>query len=159
MSRIIEINQLDQLKDKEEIVLVGGCFDILHLGHLTFLEKAKNLGKNLVILLESDENIKKLKGENRPINGQNNRAKMLIKLKMVDWVVMLPTIKDESEYTNLVKKIKPKIIAVSGQDEKINNKKQQAELVGAKLIEVTKRLKKYSTSRIISIKALEPSSD
>lgn len=159
MSGIIEINQLDKLKDKEEIVLVGGCFDILHLGHLTFLEKAKKIGKNLVILLESDENIKKLKGENRPINGQNNRAKMLIKLKMVDWVVMLPTIKDESEYTNLVKKIKPKIIAVSGQDEKIDNKKQQAELVGAKLIEVTKRLKKYSTSKIIRLKALEPSSD
>ena len=159
MSRIIEIDQLDELKNKEEIVLVGGCFDILHLGHITFLEKAKKLGKNLVILLESDENIKKLKGENRPINGQINRAKMLTKLKMVDYVIMLPKLKNNQDYTDLIKKISPKIIAVSGQDEKLDNKKQQAKLVGAKIVEVTKRLKKYSTSEIIRFKALEPSSD
>ncbi len=159
MSRIIEIDQLDELKDKEEIVLAGGCFDILHLGHVTFLEKAKKLGKNLVILLESDENIKKLKGKNRPINSQINRAKMLTKLKMVDYVIMLPELKNNQDYTDLIKKISPKIIAVSGQDEKLDNKKQQAKLVGAKIVEVTKRLKKYSTSEIIRFKALEPSSD
>lgn len=159
MSRIIEIDQLDELKNKEEIVLAGGCFDILHLGHVTFLEKAKKLGKNLVILLESDENIKKLKGKNRPINRQINRAKMLTKLKMVDYVIMLPELKNNQDYTDLIKKISPKIIAVSGQDEKIDDKKQQAKLVGAKIVEVTKRLKKYSTSEIIRFKALEPSSD
>jgi rfaE bifunctional protein nucleotidyltransferase chain/domain len=159
MSQIIEINQPEQLKNCEEIVLVGGCFDILHLGHVTFLEEAKKLGKNLVVLLESDETIKRLKGENRPINRQIDRAEMLTKLKTVDYVVMLPELKNNQDYIDLIKKISPKIIAVSEQDEKINNKKQQAKLVGARLIEVTKRLRKYSTSEIIRLKSLEPSSD
>ena len=119
MSGIIEINQLDKLKDKEEIVLVGGCFDILHLGHITFLEEAKKLGKTLVILLESDETIKRLKGENRPINRQTDRAEMLTKLKTVDYVVMLPELKNNQDYIDLIKKINPKIIAISGGDEKI----------------------------------------
>lgn len=159
MSQIIEINQLEEIKNREEIVLVGGCFDILHLGHITFLEEAKKLGKNLVVLLESDETIKRLKGENRPINRQNDRAKILIKLKMVDYIVMLPELKNDQDYTDLIKKISPKIIAISGNDEKINNKKQQADLVGARLIEVTKRLRNYSTSEIIRLKSLELSFD
>lgn len=149
MNQIVEINQLEQLKNCEEIVLVGGCFDILHLGHVTFLEEAKKLGKNLVILLESNETIKKLKGGNRPINRQIDRAKMLTKLKMVDYVVILPELKNNQDYTDLIKKIKPKIIAVSGGDEKIETKKEEAKVVGAKLVEVTKRIPQYSTSQMI----------
>jgi len=149
MNQIIKINQLGQLKNREEIVLVGGCFDILHLGHTTFLEEAKKMGKILVILLESDETIKKLKGENRPINRQIDRAEMLTKLKMVDYVVMLPELKDNQDYVDLIKKISPKIIATSGNDEKIELKKQESKIVGAKLVEVIKRIPKYSTSRMI----------
>jgi len=149
MKQIIKINQLGQFKKCEEVVLVGGCFDILHLGHVTFLEEAKKMGKKLVILLESDETIKKLKGENRPINRQIDRAEMLTKLKMVDYVVMLPELKDNQDYTDLIKKINPKIIAVSGGDEKIELKKQEAKIVGAKLVEVIKRIKQYSTSQMI----------
>ena len=149
MNQIIKINQLGQLKNREEIVLVGGCFDILHLGHTTFLEEAKKMGKILVILLESDETIKKLKGENRPINRQIDRAEMLTKLKMVDYVVMLPELKDNQDYVDLIKKISPKIIATSGNDEKIELKKQEAKIVGAKLVEVIKRINQYSTSQMI----------
>ena len=149
MNQIIEINQLEQLKNCEDVVLVGGCFDILHLGHITFLEEAKKMGKNLVILLESDETIKKLKGENRPINRQIDRAEMLAKLKMVDYVVMLPELKNNQDYTDLIKKINPKIIAISGGDKKIELKKQEAKIVGAKLVEVTKRIPQYSTSQMI----------
>jgi len=149
MKQIIKINQLGQLKNYEEIVLVGGCFDILHLGHVTFLEEAKKLGKNLVILLESDETIKRLKGENRPINRQIDRAEMLTKLKTVDYVVMLPELKNNQDYIDLIKKISPKIIAISGGDEKNELKKQEAEMVGAKLVEVTKRIPQYSTSQMI----------
>jgi len=149
MNQIIKINQLWEIKNCEEIVLVGGCFDILHLGHITFLEEAKKLGKILVILLESDETIKKLKGENRPINRQIDRAEMLTKLKMVDCVVMLPELKNNQDYTDLIKKINPKIIAVSGGDEKIELKKEEAKIVGAKLVEVIKRINQYSTSQMI----------
>jgi len=151
MKQIIKINQLGEIKNYEEIVLVGGCFDILHLGHTTFLEEAKKLGKILVILLESDKTIKKLKGENRPINRQINRAEMLTKLKMVDYVVMLPELKNNQDYADLIKKIKPKIIATSGGDEKIELKKQEAKIVGAKLVEVIKRIPQYSTSQMVKL--------
>jgi len=131
--------------------LVGGCFDIVHLGHLRFLEKAKKQGDILVILLESDENIKKIKGKNRPINNQSNRAEFLTKLKMVDYIIKLPMMKNDEEYLNLVKKIKPKIIAVSEDDKNIVQKRGQARLVGAKLIKVIDLVKQQSTTKIIEV--------
>lgn len=134
-----------------KIVLVGGCFDILHLGHVIFLEKAKKLGDQLVVLLESDENIKKNKGSSRPINNQKNRKKMLLGLKAVDKVVALPEMKTDDEYVALIKKIKPSIIAITDGDKRISQKEEQAKMVGAKLIKVTKQIPYQSTSRIIDI--------
>jgi len=136
---------------KNKIVLVGGCFDVLHLGHITFLEKAKKLGDKLIVLLESDENIKKEKGKNRPINNQENRAKMLMSLKMVDEVIKLPEMKTDEEYVTLVKSIKPSIIAVTDGDKRMSQKKEQAKIVGSKLVVVTKLIAQQSTSRVIEI--------
>lgn len=150
MSNIIKINQLNKLQKSQEIVLVGGCFDILHLGHISFLKKAKKLGKTLVVLLESDATIKKLKGNDRPINNQQNRAEMLVNLDMVDWVILLPEINGQ-QYTDLVKEIKPSVIAITKGDEKTEIKKDQAKLVGAKLVEVIKRIPSFSTSHIIEV--------
>lgn len=150
MSNIIKINQLNKLQKSQEIVLVGGCFDILHLGHISFLKKAKKLGKTLVVLLESDTTIKKLKGNDRPINNQQNRAEILINLDMIDWVILLPEINGQ-QYTDLVKEIKPSVIAITKGDEKTEIKKTQAKLIGAKLVEVIKRIPSYSTSHIIEI--------
>ena len=133
------------------IVLVGGCFDVLHLGHITFLEKAKKKGDVLIVLLESDENIKKFKGNNRPVNNQENRAKMLMSLKMVDQVVKLPEMKTDDEYLEIIKKIRPTIIAVSENDKNLRNKTNQAKLVGAKIVKVTNLIPHQSTSRIIEI--------
>ncbi len=136
---------------KNKIVLVGGCFDILHLGHITFLEKAKKLGDRLIVLLESDENIRKDKGVNRPINNQENRAKMLMSLRVVDKVIKLPEMKTDEEYFALIKKIKPKVIAVSRNDKRIFQKKEQAKLVEAKVIEVTPLIPYQSTSRVVEV--------
>lgn len=133
----------------QKIVLVGGCFDIVHLGHLIFLEKAKAKGDLLIVLLESDENIRKNKGERRPINNQEYRAKFLTKLKMVDRVVKLPEMKSDEDYLKIVKKIKPTIIAVSESDNKLKIKKAQAKMVGAKVLIVNKLIPHQSTSRII----------
>lgn len=138
-------------KKESKIVLIGGCFDILHLGHITFLKKAKNLGEKLVVLLESDKNIKKNKGSNRPINNQNNRAKVLESLRMVDRVIKLPEMKTDEDYLKIIKIIRPAIIAVSKNDQNLSNKKNQAKLVGAKLVKVTKLIPHQSTSRIIEI--------
>ena len=67
-------------------VLVGGVFDIIHYGHVHFLKNAKSLGDHLVVALESDKNVKRLKGEKRPIHNQNQRREMLESLEFVDEV-------------------------------------------------------------------------
>jgi len=138
-------------RKNKKIVLVGGCFDILHSGHIIFLEKAKKLGDKLVVLLESDENIKKNKGKTRPINSQKNRALMLSKLKMVDEVIKLPFLEEDEGYSKIIKKIKPDFIAVSQNDENLEKKKRQAKIVEAKVVKVTKLIPYQSTSRAIEI--------
>ena len=129
-------------------VLVSGCFDILHIGHVKFLKAAKNAGDYLVVLLESDEKVKKLKGPNRPIHNQSQRAEMLESLKMVDEVIKLPTITTYEQYLTVVKKIKPDIIAITSGDPNWEIKKRMAKEVGGKVEVVITRINKYSTSSI-----------
>ncbi len=136
-------------KYKQKVVLVGGCFDVLHPGHIIFLEKAKKEGDKLVILLESDEKIRKIKGEDRPIHTQKERALVLKALKYVDCVIELPFMDTEKEYDALTQRIRPDIIAVTYKDPENHHKKRTAKLIGAKLKYVTKIIGKHSTSRIL----------
>lgn len=131
-------------------VLVGGCFDVLHPGHIIFLEKAKKAGDILIVLLESDQKIKKIKGVNRPVHNQKERAVVLKALKFVDSVVPLPYIATEREYDKFVQKIKPDIIAVTSGDPQNYHKKRSAKLVGAKLKFVTKRIGNHSTTKLLN---------
>ena len=135
------------LKNK---VLVGGCFDVLHLGHIRFLKKAKSLGNYLVVLLESDENIKKLKGVNRPFHNIRERREVLESLKYIDEVVILPKHVNDKTYDNLIKKIKPNVIATTEGDLLINKKREQAKSVGAKL-KIIKKYKSHSSSKIADL--------
>jgi len=135
------------LKNK---VLVGGCFDVLHLGHIRFLKKAKSLGNYLVVLLESDENIKKLKGVNRPFHNIRERREVLESLKYIDEVVILPKHVNDKTYDNLIKKIKPNVIATTEGDLLINKKREQAKSVGAKL-KIIKKYKSHSSSKIVDL--------
>lgn len=153
MKNILTPKQLDSTlksltKLDKKIVLAGGCFDIIHLGHITFLQKAKQKGDILIVLLESDETIKKLKGHNRPINSQKTRAKVLSSLKPVDFVVLLPKITSDGQYDALVKTIKPQIIAVTKGDPNILHKIRQAELTGARVVEVTNKITYHSTTAL-----------
>jgi len=152
MGKIIEDKQVQELIKiiaSKKSVLVGGCFDIVHLGHIEFLEKAKKEGEVLIVLLESDENIKKSKGDSRPINKLDDRAHFLSKLRDVDYVVKFPGIKNDGDYDELVRRINPSVIAITEGDKRIDNKKRQAEEVGAKLIEVSKLIPQQSSSQII----------
>lgn len=133
----------------KKIVLVGGCFDILHPGHVIFLEKAKRAADYLVVLLESDEKIKKLKGINRPVHTQEERVIVLKALKFVDKVIPLPYMKNDADYQKLIKKIKPDIIAATEGSLDNHFKKKAADLVGAKFIYVTKIIDNHSSSRIM----------
>ena len=103
-------------KQGKSIVVAGGCFDILHVGHVRFLQSAKKLGDVLFVLLESDKNVKKLKGETRPINSQKDRAEILSSLKSVDYVVFLPRMKSDEDYDKLITCLKPNILATTEND-------------------------------------------
>ena len=136
MGKIIKVEEVEKLvadlKNKK-IVLAGGCFDILHIGHITFLEKAKASGDILILLLESDAAIKKLKGEKRPINSQENRAKVLSSVEFVDFIVSLPKPFETADYQNLVTQISPNIIAVTEGDPNLEEKKSQAKKTGGEV--------------------------
>ena len=131
-------------------VLVGGCFDVFHFGHWKFLTAAKKQGNNLIIALESDRFIKRVKKRN-PIHNQKQRALILASLFLVDKVVCLPDFKDEQEYFDLVLKTKPHIVAVTKGDNKLINKKRQAEIIGAKVVVVMENIKRLSSYSIINI--------
>lgn len=92
------------------IVFTNGCFDILHIGHIDYLTQAKNLGDILVVGLNSDESVQRLKGETRPIYPQNERAAILDALKPVDFVVIF----EDDTPLNLIKAVKPDILVKGG---------------------------------------------
>ena len=154
MAEIISINKVvivsNSLKKQgKSVVLVGGCFDILHPGHVIFLEKAKKTGDILIVLLESDEKVRILKGVNRPIYNQKDRAKVLSALRAVDYVVMLPFMKKDREYDELITSIKPDVIAVTSKDKNLIHHQRAAKLAGAQLKQVTKVIGNYSTSSLV----------
>lgn len=130
-------------------VLVGGCFDLIHFGHIVFLTEAKKQGDYLIVAVESDTSVKKYKGENRPIHTQKERTAMLKSLKVVDHVIEMQQLSSDAEYFEFVKKIKPDVIAITKGDPQTENKKKQAVEIGAKLAIVTPRLEPHSTSRLI----------
>ena len=108
---------LNTLKeDGKKIVFTNGCFDIIHVGHIRYLSKAKELGDILIVGLNSDESVKKLKGDNRPINSFEDRAILLSSLRFVDSVIMFK----EQTPDNLIKKIVPDIL-VKGGDYKLED--------------------------------------
>lgn len=132
------------------MVLVGGCFDILHVGHLKFLEKAKKQAEILIVLLEADKRVRSLKGDDRPVNTQRDRAYLLSRLRPVDYVVLLPTHISDADYDKIVKTIRPKVIAVTRGDANIKHKRRTAKLAGARVVAVVKNFTAYSTSKIIN---------
>ncbi len=135
-------------KTGKKTVLVGGCFDLLHYGHYTFLKKAKEQGDYLIVAVESDEFIVKHKKRN-PVHSQRERVLILSELKCVDQVLLMPYLSSDSEYTMFVKKIKPDIIAVTQGDPQIENKRRQADQVEGELKIVTPLLTDFSSQKII----------
>ncbi len=130
------------------IVLVGGSFDILHIGHVKFLEKAKKQADFLFVLLESDDNVRKFKGKDRPINRQKNRAIVLSALTSVNYVILLPNLKSDAHYDSVVSQIRPSIIATTAKDPNILHKKRQANQIKGKVMCVLQRISNQSTSRL-----------
>lgn len=138
-------------EQNKRIVLVGGCFDLLHIGHITFLEEAKKQGDVLAVMLESDETIKKTKGDNRPINSQEIRAKILAALSVVDIVILLDAHMSNTDYAAVVFSIKPAIIATTAGDVNRFYKERYASEIGARVIDVTPQIKDKSTTKLVTL--------
>lgn len=94
----------------KNIVFTNGCFDILHRGHVTYLNEAKRQGDILILGLNSDASVKRLKGESRPINNEQDRKFVLENLKCIDFVEIF----EEDTPLNLITRIKPNILVKGG---------------------------------------------
>jgi len=119
---------LEDLRNhKKKIVFTNGCFDILHMGHVKYLEEAKKLGDVLVVGINSDDSVTKLKGKNRPINSLNDRAYIIASLKSVDYVIPF----DDDTPIQLISAVIPDIL-VKGGDYK--NKKVVGDAIAKELV-------------------------
>ncbi len=148
-----KIKALDELRTTvaewqsagEQVVFTNGCFDILHLGHIDYLEKARGLGDHLVVGLNTDGSVRKFKGKDRPVNAEEPRARMLAALAFVDAVILFA---EDTPYA-LIRELKPDIL-VKGNDYLAEN------IVGADIVianggkvETVELVQGYSTSGII----------
>ena len=123
-SQLKKYNKIEEWKNlKKTIVFTNGCFDLLHKGHIDLLTKASEFGDKLIVGINSDESVKKIKGDNRPIENQKTRKKNLIELQYVDDVYVF----EETTPLKIIKFICPDVL-VKGADYDVH------EIVGAKFV-------------------------
>lgn len=101
------LEQLGELLKGKRVVLANGCFDILHVGHVRYLEGARALGDVLVVAINSDESVRRLKGSGRPILRQDERAALVSGLRAVDYVVIF----DEPDVRGIIRALRPAVQA------------------------------------------------
>lgn len=128
-----------------KVVFTNGCFDILHLGHVDYLEKAASKGDKLIVAVNADASVSKLKGPTRPVNSEHARARIIAALSFVDAVVVF----SEDTPLSVIKQLIPDVL-VKGSDYKISN------IVGADIVmqnggkvETVELVDGYSTTNII----------
>jgi D-glycero-beta-D-manno-heptose 1-phosphate adenylyltransferase len=130
-----------------KLVLTNGCFDLLHAGHVRYLQAARALGDALAVAINGDESVRALKDEGRPLNGESERAEVVAALECVDHVVIFP----EVRATNLIEKVRPAIYVKGGDytPETLHAEERAAlEKAGAE-IRILPFAKGYSTSALI----------
>lgn len=141
-------NNSNTCNNTHRIILVGGCFDILHSAHYDYLRKSRALGDYLIVALEPDETIIKYK-KRKPVFNQQERAENLASIRYVDKVLLLPELKGYWDYLRLVQDVCPNVIAVTKGDPQIENIKKQAKIVGADVVEVIGLIEGMSTTNLI----------
>jgi rfaE bifunctional protein nucleotidyltransferase chain/domain len=141
------ISIIHQLQKK--IILTGGCFDVIHPGHIAFLSAAKKLGGELMVMLESDESIRKYKGPERPIHTQQDRALVLAHIREVDAVICLPHLSTNDAYGEILETINPDYIAITKDDQVKQYLDIHTKKIPAKIVEVIDR-KNHSSSSILA---------
>jgi rfaE bifunctional protein nucleotidyltransferase chain/domain len=141
LSRILDVK-----RKKNTVVFTNGCFDLLHAGHVTYLEKARKLGDILVVALNADESVKRLKGSHRPVNDLQDRASVIAALESVSYVTWF----SEDTPLKIIQTLKPDFL-VKGGDYKPSEIVGHDEVVamGGK-VKVIPFLKGRSTTSMIS---------
>lgn len=148
-----KLKQLEELKciaqeaksRGKKVVFTNGCFDLLHRGHLHLLREAKNAGDVLIVALNSDSSVRKIKGPGRPVVAELDRAELLAALEMVDYVTLF----DEPDPYRLISELRPNVVVKGGDWSK-------EKIVGAEIVEayggeiaVVPYLSGFSTTQII----------
>ncbi|MEC8956515.1 MAG: D-glycero-beta-D-manno-heptose 1-phosphate adenylyltransferase [Pseudomonadota bacterium] len=141
LSEVIKVSKLNS----EKIVMTNGCFDILHAGHIAYLEEAKSLGDRLLVAVNDDDSVSRLKGPKRPINSLNDRAKVLNGLVSVDWVISF----SEDTPVCLIKGIKPDVLVKGGDYQLSEIIGGQEVLANGGKVKALSFKEGYSTSAII----------
>ncbi|MCM8797177.1 MAG: D-glycero-beta-D-manno-heptose 1-phosphate adenylyltransferase [Candidatus Omnitrophica bacterium] len=115
ISRLLPLISVLKKKNKK-IVFTNGCFDIIHYGHVMYLEKAKAMGDILIVAVNSDSSVRKIKGAKRPLVSEKDRAAIIAALESVDYVTIF---RDKTPY-KIIEKIKPDILVKGGDWDKTN---------------------------------------
>jgi len=150
--KIIQLNELanhaKRLRDAgKKLVVTNGCFDLLHVGHVRYLQAARALGDALAVGVNGDKSVRELKGENRPLNNEHDRAEVLAALECIDFVTIFP----EARATRLLELVRPAVYAKGGDytAETLNAEERAAlEKIGAD-IRIIPFEKGYSTSGLL----------
>jgi rfaE bifunctional protein nucleotidyltransferase chain/domain len=141
------INKIGDWKSEgKKIVFTNGVFDLLHLGHITYMSKAAELGDKLIIGLNADASVKRLKGESRPVNDQNNRAALLAALFFVDAVILF----EEDTPRELITQLMPDVL-IKGADYEIENIEGAKEVIAnGGEVKTISLVEGYSSTSIIN---------
>jgi D-glycero-beta-D-manno-heptose 1-phosphate adenylyltransferase len=138
------------------LVVVTGVFDLLHVGHLRFLQAARALGSRLVVGVESDERVRRWKGPDRPIQTQEDRCELLSALRVVDDVFIIEGERVEPDYyVELLRPLHARYLAVTADDPFLEAKRAAMAEIGVELRVVIPRVENYSTSHLITLLGIE----
>jgi D-glycero-beta-D-manno-heptose 1-phosphate adenylyltransferase len=138
------------------LVVVTGVFDLLHVGHLRFLQAARALGSRLVVGVESDERVRRWKGPDRPIQTQEDRCELLSALRMVDDVFIIEGERVEPDYyVELMRPLHARYLAVTVNDPFLEAKRAAMAEIGVELRVVIPRVENYSTSHLIKLLGID----
>ena len=142
-------------QDGSGLVVVTGVFDLLHIGHLRFLEAARTLGDTLAVGVEDDERVRRWKGAGRPIQAQEDRCALLAALRVVDRVFVIAGERVDPEYyVELLRPLGARYLAVTADDPFLEAKRVALLRIGIELRVVTPRIENYSTSRLVRLLGL-----
>jgi cytidyltransferase-like protein len=145
----------EERADGQGLVVVTGVFDILHIGHLRFLEAARALGDALSVGVEDDERVRRWKGADRPIQSQEDRCALLAALRAVDRVFLISGERvDPGYYAELFRPLAARYLAVTADDPFLEAKRSAMEDIGVELRVVTPRIENYSTSHLVRLLGL-----